>query len=316
MYAENNEITVVKTLPKNAEELITFYREHADGRSCRMHLRMQTHGDIDFDNCHPYEVFGEESGYPLYLMHNGVLHTGNARDVTKSDTWHYIQTYIIPALKADPTQFMSPWFKEFVAEHIGASNKFGLMDAYGNKTIINEGSGVMWDNVWMSNTYAWDAVKAGVKYAKSKTYWGGGYSAYGQHWDDDYYTIPYTNTSKDVVESEGEKYRNKIKSAKKFEWLAEDSPILKHEPKSFIETFDMVVDDHMMYLISTHVTEEELSAFYMYYGDDIAWELIDLIDYRQVTATEVLDILDDARSTIALNEEDEYSERKLVVGLQ
>lgn len=107
MYAENGKLVVKKALPKSQEELIEFYRAHVQGKECFIHLRMRTHGDINLEQCHPYEIFGEESDYPLYLMHNGVLKSGNAADTSKSDTWHYIKNIIRPALAADPTQFTS-----------------------------------------------------------------------------------------------------------------------------------------------------------------------------------------------------------------
>jgi hypothetical protein len=176
MYAEDDTIYVYKLLPKTPEDLIEFYRKNIDGKQCSFHLRMRTHGATDLDNCHPYKVFGEDEGYPLYLMHNGILHTGNKADVAKSDTWHYINDIIRPALMADKTQFMAPWFKALIEDHIGVNNKFVMMDAYGNTVTFNEDSGVDWNGNWMSNTYAWSADKAGL--IRKKSY---------PKWDDDYY---------------------------------------------------------------------------------------------------------------------------------
>jgi hypothetical protein len=93
-------------------------------------------------------------------MHNGVLSTGNKADTTKSDTWHYIQNYLKPMLSGNPDFAFHPSFKALIEDHIGVSNKFVIMDNEGRQTVINEGSGVYWGGLWLSNTYAWSASKS------------------------------------------------------------------------------------------------------------------------------------------------------------
>jgi hypothetical protein len=160
MYAHNDQLVIEKVLPKNAHQFVAFYREHIEGKPCAFHLRMRTHGAIDLDNCHPYEVLNRaEHGLDLWLMHNGVLSTGNARDLTKSDTWHYIRDFLRPMLANNPDYAFSDSFAQIVGTHIGASNKFVLMDNQGRMTTINRDSGVFWAGLWLSNTYAWSASK-------------------------------------------------------------------------------------------------------------------------------------------------------------
>lgn len=158
MYAEKGKLKVIKALPKTTGEVVHFYRDHIQGRVCAWHLRMRTHGATDYDNCHPYEVLNKrEHGLDLWLMHNGVLSTGNASDTTRSDTWHYIRDYLRPILAANPDLAFLPEFQEIIAKHIGASNKFVLADNLGRMATINRASGVEWRGHWMSNTYAWTA---------------------------------------------------------------------------------------------------------------------------------------------------------------
>jgi hypothetical protein len=127
---------------------------------------MRTHGDIDLDNCHPYEVLNRlEHGIDLWLMHNGILSTGNKADESKSDTWHYIEDYLKPLLSANPDFAFHPSFSEIVGDHIGSSNKFILMDNEGRQAVINHGSGVHWAGLWLSNTYAWSASSSASKQA-------------------------------------------------------------------------------------------------------------------------------------------------------
>lgn len=164
MYANNGELIVKKLLPKSAEDFIAFYREFIAGKNCAFHLRMRTHGDIDLENCHPYPILNRlEHGIDLWLMHNGILSTGNKADESKSDTWHYINDYLKPMLSANPDFTFHPSFAEIVGDHIGSSNKFILMDNEGRQTIINQSSGVYWGGLWLSNTYAWSSSTSASK---------------------------------------------------------------------------------------------------------------------------------------------------------
>ena len=71
MRAVDGELIIEKILPVNAQEFVDFYRNHIDGHDCAFHLRMKTHGNIDMENCHPYEVFNKaEHGLDVWLMHN------------------------------------------------------------------------------------------------------------------------------------------------------------------------------------------------------------------------------------------------------
>jgi len=165
MYANHGELVIKKLLPKSADEFIQFYREFIAGKNCAFHLRMRTHGDIDLDNCHPYPILNRlEHGIDLWLMHNGILSTGNKADESKSDTWHYIEDYLKPMLSANPDFAFHPSFSEIVGDHIGSSNKLILMDNEGRQTIINQSAGVYWAGLWLSNTYAWSASHSASKH--------------------------------------------------------------------------------------------------------------------------------------------------------
>jgi len=209
MRAENNQLIIKKILPKSAKEFIAFYREHIEGKSCAFHLRMRTHGLTDLDNCHPYEVLNaSEHGVDLWLMHNGILHTGNNADVSKSDTYHYIANYIRPLIQNNPDIAFTDEFADVIGNHIGESNKFVMLDNFGRMTTINKSAGVYWGGIWLSNTYAWSAPTGtsktpikGIKKARKqidkkpmaysspvgKTYSSYPYGAgvYGSYYDDD-----------------------------------------------------------------------------------------------------------------------------------
>jgi hypothetical protein len=165
MFANNGDLVIKKIIPKNAEEFIQFYRADIQGRDCAFHLRMRTHGEIDLLNCHPYEVLNRaEHGIDLWLMHNGILSTGNKANIKMSDTWHYINDYLKPMLAGNPDFAFHPAFKALVADHIGGSNKFVLMDNEGRQVVINQEEGVYWGGLWLSNTYAWSASASAGKH--------------------------------------------------------------------------------------------------------------------------------------------------------
>lgn len=170
MTVEHGNILIKKILPKDSQEFIDFYHDNIKGKDCAFHLRMRTHGAIDLDNCHPYQVLNQsQHGLDLWLMHNGVLKSGNAQDTTKSDTWHYINDYLKPILATNPNFYLTKEFNSLIASHIGVGNKFVLMDNLGHQVIINQHSGVYWGGLWLSNTYAWSSpLTVSLKPSNSK----------------------------------------------------------------------------------------------------------------------------------------------------
>lgn len=167
----NQSYVKIQKLIGNRENVWALLQEHAD-KELLIHWRMRTHGDIDLENCHPYVLVGKADGdVPSFMMHNGILSHGNAADTSKSDTWHYIRNTLRPLLSSAPDLLKSQAFRKLVERDIGGSNKFAIMDAYGEVTILNRHSGIEWEGMWLSNTYAWSAYKFGaVKYTPPTTY--------------------------------------------------------------------------------------------------------------------------------------------------
>jgi len=146
-----------KTLPKTIGEVKSFLQDHlpVDDRPAALHARWTTHGDTDMGNCHPYELGGG------YLMHNGVLHTGNAADVHKSDTWHYIKNFL-----GDGACLLAPHTQRLVSSHISEGNRFVYLAPSGEMVHINKHTGVEYEGLWFANTYAWNVSLLDPK-------WGG-----------------------------------------------------------------------------------------------------------------------------------------------
>lgn len=169
MYAHDNQLHVLKRLG-TAEQFIADWRS-LEQYDRAVHLRMRTHGDIDLVNCHPYWVTGydNDSELPLAMMHNGILASGNDVDPTKSDTWHYINDVLKPLLAKYPHLIQDPVFQRLVEEHIDSNNRFVFLDSLGRMVTLNYGEGVLWEGMWLSNTYAWSAPLD----EKTRRYYGG-----------------------------------------------------------------------------------------------------------------------------------------------
>lgn len=149
MYATSKGLKVIKKLPKNVAEARQLINAMpSDDRQLAMHWRMRTHGHIDMANCHPYEV-----SPTTQLMHNGVLHTGNGKDTSRSDTYHFIQDYLSSI--TDDT-LHNEQFQLILGDMIG-NNRFAIMSEDGRLSVVNKQQGVEFENVWFSNTYAMDA---------------------------------------------------------------------------------------------------------------------------------------------------------------
>lgn len=169
MYASDEGLVVVKGLPAAASgfrEMVQALPD--DDREVALHARWCTHGLIDLDNCHPYQVSDT-----TYMMHNGILSTGNDADPTKSDTWHFAKDYLA-GLPDDVLHKAS--FVEMLGEFIG-NNKFAIMSADGRLTIVNKQMGLTHDGVWYSNTYAWTQSllipNHGKRNGRGDVYYGG-----------------------------------------------------------------------------------------------------------------------------------------------
>jgi len=155
-------VEVIKSVGTLAE-INALYNKEVAGKEAIIHLRMKTHGEINLANCHPYEVI-----HGLWMAHNGILRQGYNIDPKMSDTWQFIQTHLRPILSRDPSMIHNHGFQALIEDSIGASNKFAFMDEQGAVVIINKDAGIVHNDVWYSNTYAWTPWKFG--YGKEPAY--------------------------------------------------------------------------------------------------------------------------------------------------
>lgn len=141
------QIKVIKVLPKSAEDAKAVIAALPnDNRELALHWRMRTHGHINVDQVHPYRINDAS-----WLMHNGILATGNKADETKSDTWHFAKDYLA---HMPPDALHSEGVLNMLADYIG-NNRFAILSVDGRLSVVNREQGIEHDGVWYSNTYAW-----------------------------------------------------------------------------------------------------------------------------------------------------------------
>jgi len=176
MYVTKDGLRVRKALPKTLDDVVTFIQKMPiDDRNMALHFRQRTHGDISIAQCHPYPV-----AEGIAMMHNGILHTDNHSDKTKSDTWHFVKDYLT-SLSADALH--DAGFQSMMGEFID-SNRFVIMSADGRMTITNKEQGIEHDGLWFANTYAWNpetlipTYKPKYSFSKYSYPKSGGYSSY------------------------------------------------------------------------------------------------------------------------------------------
>lgn len=116
------------------------------GRPYVMHFRWATHGSVDYNNIHPFEI-----SEGLYMVHNGVLDIP-VIDERYSDTWHFAQMLKATILKDDPEGFTLEHWRDSIASAIGKGNKLAFMRNDGSIVIINRNQGLQLEGKWWSNS--------------------------------------------------------------------------------------------------------------------------------------------------------------------
>jgi Glutamine amidotransferases class-II len=142
-------VVVDHTMAKPSE-LPAWYEPVMDN-NIAVHVRNQTSGDINLENCHPYCVLSKDLGHKidLYMMHNGSI-----RDVQvnrrMSDSWNFATEFLRPLLAPRPSLMLEPSFIYFLCGIIGP-NKLIFLDNYERFVIINEDMGsIQPSGVWAS----------------------------------------------------------------------------------------------------------------------------------------------------------------------
>jgi len=145
MYAQDGQLHIEKGF-MTFDSFMEAYTPHEE-KPCVLHFRIKTHGDVNQDNTHPFQV-----GKNLGFVHNGIIGKVDcSSDKKKSDTQHFNTQYLNVLYRQDSRFIYKPVFKDLIGEFIGHS-KLVFLNNKGQSTIVNEKLG-KWDNgVWYSNT--------------------------------------------------------------------------------------------------------------------------------------------------------------------
>lgn len=144
MFHHKNNVTVEKGFElQHLIDLCDLYND----RELYVHLRMATHGDVTYENCHPFQVTKN-----IWMMHNGVVDI-ERKHKSHSDTKAFIN-FLNPILTKHPNLLFDKFFQKMLANSIGDSRLVFLTNQ-GKSVFINQSKGIEWNDLWCSNTYAW-----------------------------------------------------------------------------------------------------------------------------------------------------------------
>lgn len=150
----------------------TFKPFNRAGVSAIVHFRFATHGAVNTDNCHPFQV-----SETISIIHNGVLAWRS--NEKQSDTACFVADTLQPVANHGMELFRNPAFRAMTEKAIGDHNKMVMLSACGEVVILNEHkSSAHWANgAWWSNRgyesfsypysdeatpYSWAEKKAGA----------------------------------------------------------------------------------------------------------------------------------------------------------
>ena len=132
MYADKGKLHIEKGF-FTFQDFMEAYDEHKYKQAV-LHFRIRTHGNIDYDNCHPYSVDDN-----LAFVHNGTISIDET-DKSKSDTWHFNEEILKPIRKRYKAFFKDGVYDQLLDKFIGWS-KLIFLNSKGEFKIINEKAG-------------------------------------------------------------------------------------------------------------------------------------------------------------------------------
>jgi hypothetical protein len=198
-------------------------------------------------------------------------------------------------LKSNPDYAFTRGFADLVGAHIGASNKFVIMDARGRMAHVNKSAGVYYAGLWLSNTYAWTAPAEasrkfnsdravqlaqanGAPVIKKYQSWtkGGKWSTHGYngaYWTDEDETSYYSDTfATATVKTPFNKYTPSSYVKPVNAPIAPVAPIAQYDHVAY--EIDAYMDDMDDARIDYMFTENQAYAFAKAYGLDTFGDLV------------------------------------------
>lgn len=135
----------------------TFWKtlRYLEGYSYAFHLRWKTKGEINSEQCHPFQVLNKSKhNIDLFMMHNGTI--TDLHDNHKSDTQLFSELlkdiYETNYYNRPISDFLN--FIEGGKTTIGSFNKLLFLTNDFRVKIINKSEGFTNNDVWYSNSYS------------------------------------------------------------------------------------------------------------------------------------------------------------------
>lgn len=162
-FTKDYGIHVHKIVPKtwqDVKDVLLKYEYVLKSTNLALHFRWRTHGAINEANSHPYTILSkEQDGRDVMLVHNGTITNAPEFDSTMSDTWHFIEYFLKPIVKANACMLDTDNGRKALAalmDKFSQGDRFILMDGNTRQTILVNGlnKNSEWPEVWLSNTYS------------------------------------------------------------------------------------------------------------------------------------------------------------------
>lgn len=175
---DRGKLETIKEATPNKAATIIKRLEDAKEQQVFLHLRFKTHGEINVDNCHPFDVHTDNENV-IQMMHNGVLGDfSSGYNAKMSDTYHFNEQILKPLVKKlipyHDTQNSSVLDDDtllaVVEKYCGYGSKIVLYDNKDNFMIANRKGGVEYKGWWASNNYSFDRKH---RTPTTTTYYGG-----------------------------------------------------------------------------------------------------------------------------------------------
>jgi hypothetical protein len=147
----------------NDPEEVAKWLEDTKDHHVLLHLRFQTKGTKNLENCHPFDIFGtDRTDYQLFLAHNGTISGYGGYTDAMSDTYQFGQEFVRPLwdlmLKGHtPEEIMGdPFVKKLLEKESGSGSKLLLVDNLGNFLKTSDKDWYDFESWSASNKYSFD----------------------------------------------------------------------------------------------------------------------------------------------------------------
>lgn len=133
------------------EEFYAAYAEEVKPEDpALIHFRIKTAGKVDPVNCHPWAI-GDEQNPEVCFIHNGTLSGFIDETTGLSDTGNFRNAFLNEIHATHGYKFPFTSWINYSLQAIANTSRLAFLDRDGDCIIINEESGVWYENCWFSN---------------------------------------------------------------------------------------------------------------------------------------------------------------------